>query len=67
MTGSTLAPSRRVRYYYYRRQAVRRRREVARESDLPAFRAHEVDAGIWEWVKELLTNTEALARGLREY
>jgi hypothetical protein len=41
--------------------------DYAQTCNLPQFRADDVDATVWEWVKGLLTDPEAFARGLRKY
>ncbi len=51
---------------YYICAARSRKLELARKCNSPTFRADEVDAGVWEWVKSFLTDPEALARGLWE-
>jgi hypothetical protein len=52
---------------YYRCPAKRHRTDYVRECDLPGFRADQVDAVVWEWVKSLLLDPAALARGLGEH
>jgi hypothetical protein len=41
-------------------------RDIARDCIAPSFRAEQVDAAGWEWVKSLLTDPEAMALGLSE-
>jgi hypothetical protein len=41
-------------------------RDMARDCNAPSFRADQVDAAVWEWVKSFLTDPEALAQGLWE-
>jgi hypothetical protein len=64
MAGS--ADGRAGRYRYYRCPSKHRRADIVRVCDLPTFRADRVDAAIWEWVKSIWTDPEALAQGLWE-
>jgi site-specific DNA recombinase len=51
----------------YYRCTTKRSNHCAHDCNAPFFRTDQVDAGIWEWVKELLTDPEAFARGLRKH
>ncbi len=53
--------------YYICPAREHRRQDYVRNCDAPLFRVDQVDAGAWAWVKELLTEPEAFARGLRKY
>jgi site-specific DNA recombinase len=53
-------------YQYYRCPATNSQ-DYARDCDMPGFRVVEVDTAVWEWVKSLLTDREALANGLEAY
>jgi hypothetical protein len=66
MQGQTIA-TRGNPYSYYRCSAARWRRDCARTCNTPLFRVDQTDAGIWDWIKQLLTDPEAFARGLRKY
>lgn len=41
--------------------------DVAYKCDLPNFRADQVDAVVWGWIKDLLTDPESFARGLYKH
>lgn len=43
------------------------RQDYIRNYDAPTCRVKQVGAGAWGWVKEMLTDPRAFARGLREY
>jgi site-specific DNA recombinase len=51
---------------YYRCPASKERGKYYRECDLPLFHASEVDAAIWQWLKERLSDPEQLEQGLLE-
>jgi hypothetical protein len=50
---------------YYVCPATHDGTNVARECTAPNFRAGHVDAAVWEWVKSILTDPDALEEGLR--
>ena len=54
-------------YRYYRCPTCNRFRYSHRLCDLPSFRGDEVDNIVWEWVKSLLTDPEAMTQGLEAY
>jgi site-specific DNA recombinase len=54
-------------YLYYRCWTAKHRWESARTCNAPGFRADQVDAVVWEWVKSFLKDPDELARGLEEY
>ncbi len=51
---------------YYRCPARDTGGDYAHKCDSPYFRADHVDAAVWGWVCEFITNPAALERGLRE-
>jgi len=53
-----------VRLYYL--CSTKNNSYTARECHAPTFRADQVDAVVWEWVKSFVANPEALACGLNE-
>jgi len=57
--------SRKKGKYLYYRCATRSTIDTARTCSQPLFRADQVDAAVWEWVKSFLTNPDTLAEGLR--
>jgi hypothetical protein len=68
MTGKTTVRDGVGRYGYYSCPAQERgRQDYARSCDAPLFRVDEVDAGAWVWIRDLLTDPDAFARGLRKY
>jgi site-specific DNA recombinase len=66
MQGQTIT-TRGNTYAYYRCPAARWRRDCARTCNTLLFRVDQTDAGIWDWIKGLLTDPETFARGLRKY
>jgi site-specific DNA recombinase len=55
-------------YMYYRCPAAHRRNApYFQRCNAPLFPVDLVDSGTWAWVQELLTNPEALERGLRKH
>ena len=57
--------SKKVNLYY---QCRATREKYARACTLPqSYRAGDVDAAVWEWVKTLLLDPAALAHGLEDY
>ncbi len=53
--------------YYICPAREHRGQDYVRNCDAPLFRVDQVDAGTWAWAKQLLTEPEAFARGLRKY
>jgi len=53
------------KYKYYYCPATMRR-DSARDCNLPHIRADRVDEEVWSWVKDLLTDPDAIERGLSE-
>ena len=51
---------------YYKCEARSAKLTKARKCNAPSYRADHVDAGVWEWVKSLLTDAGALEHGLWE-
>ena len=64
MTGHTVVQPNKE-YQYYR--CGSKTGEKARTCNLPMFRVDVVDAVCWAWAVDLLTNPEALQRGLALY
>jgi site-specific DNA recombinase len=60
---TTISGSRKYPYYYC---PAAWRRLVGKTCDMPFIRADHVDAAVWEWVKGLLLNPEALRENLKE-
>jgi len=54
-------------YQYYRCWSARHWEDSARSCSAPGFRADQVDAAVWEWVKSFLLDPAVLGRGLSEY
>lgn len=52
---------------YYRCPATTQHYDYARSCDAPGFRADQVDAVVWEWVKTFLTDPVTLQAGLENY
>ena len=52
-------------YRYY--QCCGSNHEHGERCQLPRFQADRVDADVWGWVKEALTDPKSLERGLRKY
>jgi site-specific DNA recombinase len=64
MTGSSNGRPEGSVLLYYRCRSRPHKLDVARECNLPGFRADHVDAAVWEWLKSLLLHPEALEQGL---
>lgn len=52
---------------YYRCPGRGNTFDTVRKCILPSFRAEQVDAAVWQWIKSFLTNPMTLAEGLAEY
>ncbi|MBN1921166.1 MAG: recombinase family protein [Anaerolineae bacterium] len=52
-------------YKYYRCNS--QANDLVHKCDLPKYRADEVDAAIWQWIRELLTTPDKLEAGLQAY
>jgi len=65
--GGTSTPKDGGAYLYYRCPASRPQLDYVRDCDAPSFRADQVDAVVWKWVKGFLTDPEELLRGLRKH
>jgi len=66
MNGKTTI-SRGRTFRYYRCPAASGSLDSARQCDAPYFRVDLVDAAVWGWAKELLTDPGALEHGLEQY
>ena len=53
------------RLYQYYKCTARLGGLVGKTCKLPGFRADHVDRVVWDWVRSLVTDPEALAEGLR--
>ena len=63
----TQVTMRKSRYYYYRCQATRRNKIAGVTCHSPMFRVDKVDYLVWEWVKNLLGDMQALKIGLETH
>jgi hypothetical protein len=67
MCGKTVNPNGKL-YSYYQCAVASGRLDYARGCDRREwFRADQVDAVVWEWVKSFLTDPSSLRVGLKEY
>jgi site-specific DNA recombinase len=55
------------RTYSFYRCPTERGAGYERNCDTPAFRADQVDAAVWDWVRSFLSDPAALVRGLGQY
>lgn len=57
---------RRYQYYHYRCAGRGKNTEMVRQCDMPVLQVGDVDAKVWQWVKEEIANPDVLERKLRE-